>query len=232
MDKYPVAEIFYSIQGEGEQSGMPMVFVRLAGCTVGKPYTLEEKKDLGLYVFQNECTTWDGRKFPCDTDYRKTSMMTPVEIVEEIENVAPACTWISLTGGEPLMHNVLPLVEYLKEQNYRLHLETSGTIPVGKDGRKLLDVLTYIDWCVVSPKSPFNDRYALEADEVRILVDEEFDWDNLPESIKNVSQKVWICPVNSLEEINKDNADKCVTIAKAHPETRISLQQHKILGVR
>jgi 7-carboxy-7-deazaguanine synthase len=222
---YPVSEIFYSIQGEGAQSGMPMVFVRLAGCTVGKPYTTTYKSENDLKVFQTECTTWDGRKFPCDTDYRKKMSMTTIKIVEEIRKLTTDCKWICITGGEPMMHNLTPLLKFLKEEGFLTHLETSGTT-------LYYDSVSYIDWVVVSPKFPFNDMFAQLGDEIRILVDNEFSWSKLPESVRKNSHKVWISPINDVDSINPVNAGICSEIAKEHPEIRISLQIHKILGVR
>ena len=76
--KYPISEIFTSPQGEGVYAGAMMTFIRLAGCTVGKPFPKEKyqsRKDPiegahnipGLAVYTEKCTLYDGREFACDT---------------------------------------------------------------------------------------------------------------------------------------------------------------------
>lgn len=230
--EYPISEIFYSVQGEGSQSGTPMVFVRLAGCTVGKAYTSEYKKQHGLEIFQNCCKIYDGREFSCDTDYRAKMKLSVEEIIVKIKEANPTCKWVSITGGEPLMHNLFPLVHMLHLGDYKIHLETSGTIPLS-DSFKHVGMFDYI---VVSPKFPFIDEYLDYIDEVRLLVDENFDWNNVPESIRNNAADefilVYISPVNTCNSIDMKNAEKCVQLVKDHPYLKISLQIHKLLGVR
>jgi 7-carboxy-7-deazaguanine synthase len=227
---YPIAEIFFSVQGEGANSGIPMVFVRLAGCTVGKPYTRERHEALLLKVFQNECTIYDGRKFPCDTDYRKTAKLTVAELLIEIRRAHPTCKWVSITGGEPLMYDLIPLLTALRyDAGYKLHLDTSGTTAMCEE---ILTTLSMFDWVVTSPKYPFIDRYADLANEIRILVDEDFKWETLPESVKKHSAKLWISPINDATMLRPDNNRICLSIVDLHPEVRISLQIHKVLGAK
>src|SRR5579864_2811065 len=82
---YPVAEIFQSIQGEGRWQGTPMTFIRLAGCTVGKPYSAEARKTLGLPIYVEKCCDVFGTGFPCDTDYRVKQRLTEGDIVRTKE---------------------------------------------------------------------------------------------------------------------------------------------------
>ncbi len=95
-----INEIFYSIQGEGRHTGMPAVFVRLSGCTMGCPW--------------------------CDTQYAQTAftVMTPEEILTEVQK--SPCKNLILTGGEPTEQNIAPLLQTLKNAGYAIHLETNG----------------------------------------------------------------------------------------------------------
>lgn len=229
---YPVAEIFYSIQGEGAQSGTPMVFVRLAGCTVGKPFTQEEKKTQGLEIFQTKCTAWNGQQFACDTDYRLSKKMSVAEILTEVQSLSMDCKWVSITGGEPLMHDLQDLLEELYTKGYYVHVETSGTIALTAELQRILQTVNYL---VVSPKYPLIKEYAEITDEFRVVVDEAFTWDSLPDFLKNADDNIinlYISPVNGLNTITDANVQKCVEIAKEHPSVKISLQIHKLLGVR
>lgn len=94
--------IYFSWQGEGHLSGLPMVFVRLAGCSVG---CLE-----------------------CDTDYRAHSALEPVEIAERcFELLAPlADRWVWVTGGEPFDRDLKPLIDALHHRNLQVAVATSG----------------------------------------------------------------------------------------------------------
>lgn len=96
--KYPIAETFYSLQGEGYWAGTPAFFVRLAGCSVG--------------------CAW------CDTDYKKKDEMDETQLVK-LASKEPARRVI-VTGGEPTDHNLAPLLAAFQEAGFRVHLETSG----------------------------------------------------------------------------------------------------------
>lgn len=100
--RYPVCEIFYSLQGEGTHTGMPAVFLRFSGCNLRCPF--------------------------CDTDHSRSVPMTAREIVERIA-AFPAHTVI-LTGGEPALHIDSPLIEALRSAGLRIHIETNGTLPL------------------------------------------------------------------------------------------------------
>lgn len=99
---YPLARhgVFRTIQGEGIQSGMPQVFVRLAGCSVG-------------------CHR-------CDTDYRAVSEATADEIAGRCAALAVGERWCWLTGGEPTDHDLAPLVAALRSRGLMVALATAG----------------------------------------------------------------------------------------------------------
>lgn len=97
---YPIAEIFYSIQGEGRWVGRPMIFLRLAGCSVRKCHIRRE----------------------CDTDWRHGVSMTLANIVRRIQELPGKV--VSITGGEPTDHELTPLLNALDD--YEIHLESSG----------------------------------------------------------------------------------------------------------
>src|SRR6266550_3760020 len=92
---YPIAEIYNSLQGEGTWVGTPMLFVRLAGCPVGKyePPTAQQSLETdpgSLHVLRAShpahsiCTAWNGTRFLCDTDYHVQARMRIDEILGEL----------------------------------------------------------------------------------------------------------------------------------------------------
>ena len=231
----PIAEVFTSIHGEGRWAGTPMTFIRLAGCTVGRvfynngpaPIDFPRITD-GKYMF--ECTTFDGRHFPCDTDYRKTSAQTVDELIAQIpSHIRHVC----VTGGEPLMHQENPAFIDLFHRLRRvcvMHIETSGTIlPVGDWS---LPEFTYI---TCSPKARYKPELLRVADEVRIMVDEDIDENLISKIFSETSAQIYFAPLSSSEDVNKfseTSMKKCLELLKLYPDAKISIQMHKVLGVR
>lgn len=105
---YPLASqgVFRTIQGEGALLGVPMTFVRLAGCSVG-------------------CSR-------CDTNYRVHRRVTLEELVREVCSVTAIDGWAWITGGEPTDHDLLPLVQGLNRAGLRVALATSGHREIGE----------------------------------------------------------------------------------------------------
>jgi len=129
----PIAETFTSIQGEGSNAGTRMTFFRLAGCTVGKRFHQahyggihsDDFRVIQYPSYVNQCTAFDGRTFPCDTDYGMKERLTVAQLMDRIPK---GVRWVSITGGEPLMHMdaVRDLVKALLEKGlyYQIkHLE-------------------------------------------------------------------------------------------------------------
>ena len=221
--EYPVSEVFTSPQGEGVYTGTMMTFVRLAGCTVGKRYPQEHYQANGglLPIYTDQCTLYDGRTFPCDTDFRKKQMMTVSQICKQIPTgVKNVC----ITGGEPAMHKLDPLFQALQESGYWIHIETSGTI--------MLNPTSRVDerlWVTVSPKDKFLDAMIQRANELKLLVDQDFDYEKLPKVIKQHPRK-YIQPINSEHCVDPENVKRCVDLQRRYPQLRLSLQLHKVLS--
>jgi 7-carboxy-7-deazaguanine synthase len=218
----PLSEIFASPQGEGVYSGTMMTFIRLAGCTVGKPYSAEERESLALPIYQEKCTFADGRNFTCDTDYRVKMRMSVNEI---LDHVPGGIEHVCFTGGEPLMHQekLIPLCKKLRERGHILHIETSGTI--------LLDPFMLIHWITVAPKFPVLPAMLYKAAEIKILVDSNFDPKKLPFDLIACSQikPVYLMPVGDERTTIAENVKLCMEWQDNIPSLRIGMQLHKVL---
>lgn len=241
--RFPIAEWFTSQQGEGEFSGVVMSFVRLAGCTIGEPYKEEEKQKVAdtyfagytvgswgqntpnpLHSYTEKCTLWSGVSFPCDTNYKMNlGRMTAKEIAAKLDkNVKHAC----ITGGEPMMHPLLPLIDEIHKLDIEVHIETSGTIPLEKIFPRPTTHLGI--WITCSPKLGVLAAVAARADEIKLLVDENFDPSQLIPEIAS-HRRLYLQPINTEREISVPNLLLCMEWQKKNPKYRLSLQLHKVL---
>ncbi len=114
----PLVEAFYTIQGEGFHQGKAAYFIRLGGCDVG-------------CVWCDVKESWDASAHP---------LQTVSEMVVQAKKY-PARIAV-VTGGEPLMHDCMPLTRELREAGFQTHIETSGAYPLSGEW----------DWICLSPK--------------------------------------------------------------------------------
>lgn len=227
----PIAEIFTSIHGEGYWAGTPMTFIRLAGCTVGKSFVNNGPDPVnfpmfpdGKYMFQ--CTTFDGRTFPCDTDYRKVYSLSLGAILRTIpSHIKHVC----ITGGEPLMHGekLTDLILYLNK--FWVHIETSGSIEIQRPSGHL--------HITCSPKAGYVPSFVSEADEVRIPVGTGLTReaiDILMAYVKPQYQYVYFSPlcIGDTTVPEPESLKMCMDLVMQYPDTMVSIQMHKVLGVR
>jgi organic radical activating enzyme len=186
-----MAEVFYSVQGEGTWTGTPAVFVRLAGCNLACDF--------------------------CDTDYSTKFYASVDEVVDRVRAAGGDCPTVVLTGGEPLAQTQTPaLIEALRRDGRRVHIESNGTIYAS---------LPEDVWLCVSPKERLDRRMAARANEAKLIVDRRVPEEHLP----YFEDK----PVILLQpEGNKPrNVALALDYVKAHPHRfRLSLQTHKFIG--
>ncbi len=221
--KYPIAEIFTSLQGEGLYTGTMMTFIRLAGCSVGKPRKGENSAE-GLPEYIESCRTWDGRPFLCDTDFRTKEVLGPEQI---LEHVGQGVERICLTGGEPLNHDLEPLVVQAAEGGLTVHVETSGTVELPDWAFDLIPR----PWITASPKYGMLPAVLGRADEIKLLVDERFSLERA-RALVGSHPLIYLQPVNAEHELDRANVDRCLSLLVREPRWRMSTQSHKIWGMR
>ena len=237
--RLPIAEVFHSLQGEGQWAGTPMLFIRLAGCSVGK--TQEAENVLKLQSLPSGsagptlpilssgkeawlCHTYDGRPFWCDTDFNKKLDATPEWLLSDC--------WekhVCLTGGEPLIHadKLNPLLDLAHEQGKIVHIETSGTIQWPYTLPYPLNPV----WLTIAPKVGYKVPMIERADEIKLLVDKDFKSSQIPLCIQK-HRNVYLQPVNFELEVDRENLELCLGMFKLFPGWKLSVQLHKFLNVR
>jgi len=227
----PLAEHFHSVQGEGHWAGTPMHFFRFPGCNVGRNVLAapvlfnivpEEERRLRPFPEAKQCTAWNGTRFWCDTDYAQHLEEPSEKLIGETYELH-AC----FTGGEPLIHQrkvwFKELLDGLRRKNVWVHVETSGTVPFHCE----------FDWVTVSPKLAYDSRPLQLADQVKLLVDENFVLEEAEALLKLVPDAfVFLSPIFDPNSLVKKNVEKCFEALRVHPEWRLSVQWHKWLGVR
>lgn len=158
----------------------------------------------------------------CDTDFRGFREMNAEDIVAECLQLGGECRFIVITGGEPTLQVDTALTEALHQQGYYLSMETNGTHPI-PDG---------IDWITCSPKQDFTEggKIAIaHADELKLVFDGEHEVTD--HGLKASYKYLQPCDVGN-DARNRLILDECIQYIKLHPEWQLSLQMHKIVGIR
>lgn len=159
----------------------------------------------------------------CDTDWNQYKLIMTPQIISE------RCgERIVLTGGEPLLHNLEPLLEILKGSGkYRsIAVETNGTKSMHRNLRYL------IDWMVCSPKpdSQYMIHEELFPDELKYVVDSSLVDEDIPPHIRDqYAGRIWLQPEGRNMQMGWHTA---YAMAMRDPRLRVGVQLHKIMGVR
>ena len=205
---FNVNEIFYSLQGEGRNTGRAAVFIRFAGCNL-------------------RCSF-------CDTEFDSYREMSAEEIVDAI-SVWPS-RFVVLTGGEPTLQVDDAFVDLLHQHGYEVAMESNGTRPAPRN----------LDWLTVSPKDWWKasggwwTEHRSRINEVKIVFDEDtparLSSTHNPQLIIQNSKPITLY---SLQPCDTGDAERnarilhlCIEYIKQHPQWRLSLQTHKLVGIR
>lgn len=228
-----VTEIFSSIQGEGMYSGTPAVFVRLSGCC-------------------NGC-------YFCDTDFEQRSTTPVTVLVASIEHLAAinGTRLVVITGGEPLIQNILRLITRLHNAGFQVQVETSGAVwflPEWIGNKSYSWLIPYHHAVlvaktvtfVVSPKlEKVHEAFSLYADCWKYVVEWENEaTDGLPIQSTQVkgrheflarpsnSAPVYVQPMDVLDPVAAEKNIQAAILCTIKHNYRLSLQIHKILKLK
>jgi 7-carboxy-7-deazaguanine synthase len=261
---YKIAETFYSLQGEGTMTGTPMYFIRLAGCNVGvyTPISPESKAAALLYedvVSVNEpqllrvlndrhsiCTTALGTQFLCDTEYQSRQTRTVEELMRFVKHSGTGA--ICITGGEPLLYDLKPLITAALIAELTVQIETSGTLPIPDYLSSVVfgEAGTSYDtndvWITCSPKEGYLPENGERINEFKFVVPictHEDAENSIVRGIVEIIQTaadykpVYLQPVGGIHDADARNTAYVVELLKrnASRNWRLSVQLHKYLHV-
>ena len=211
---YSVKEIFYTLQGEGANAGRPAVFLRFAGCNLWTGR--EEDRATATCTF-------------CDTDFVGTDgpdggkFRTARELADAVRSRWPAHDTdgarplVVCTGGEPLLQLDEALVGALHAAGLEIAVETNGT-QVPPDG---------IDWICVSPKAG-AELVLRRGNELKLVFPQRGAEPEMFEALP--FDHFFLQPLDSADAAEATR--RAVEYCLAHPRWRLSLQTHKLLGIR
>ncbi len=207
---YSVKEIFYTLQGEGARAGRASVFLRFAGCNLWTG--LEKDRAAAVCKF-------------CDTQFTGTDGEGGGKF-ENSANLARAVAdkwpggegkpYVVCTGGEPLLQLDEPLIAALHDAGFEIAIETNGTLepPPG------------IDWICVSPKAA-SEQILKRGDELKLVYPQT---NGLPEKYAGQDfRNFFLQPMDS--PAREANTKAAIAYCMDHPQWRLSLQTHKMLGI-
>jgi 7-carboxy-7-deazaguanine synthase (Cx14CxxC type) len=209
---YAVKEMFYTLQGEGANAGRPALFCRFAGCNL---WTGREQDRAGAV-----CTF-------CDTDFVGTDgpgggkFATPDDLVAAARDtlpggISPDGLLVVCTGGEPLLQLDPPLIEALHAAGFEIAVETNGTVAAPQG----------LDWICVSPKADAQ-LVQTTGHELKLVFPQET---ARPERFEDLAfEHFFLQPMDGPDQAANTRAATAYCLA--HPQWRLSLQTHKMIGI-
>jgi 7-carboxy-7-deazaguanine synthase (Cx14CxxC type) len=209
---YAVKELFYTLQGEGANTGRPAVFCRFAGCNLWTGREADRKAAVCRF---------------CDTEFVGTDgpgggkFTTADDLASAVAAAWPggdptARPLVVCTGGEPLLQLDLSLIEALHAAGFEIAVETNGTVepPAG------------LDWICVSPKAE-AELVVGSGDELKLVYPQE---GAPPERYAGLRfRHFFLQPMDG--PAREANTRAALNYCLTHPRWRLSLQTHKLLGI-
>ena len=215
MSGYALKEMFLTLQGEGIQAGRRAVFVRFAGCNLWNG-----REDDRAHADCTFCdtdfvgTNGDGGGRFADADALADAARELWDKWIEGEAGAP---FVVMTGGEPMLQVDAALIDALKIRGFTIAIETNGTLPAA-DG---------IDWICVSPKAG-TEIVQRSGQELKLV------WPQPGLDYKAVEawdfEHLLVQPMDGPSQ--RDAREACIKFVILNPRWRLSLQSHKMIGLR
>ena len=216
---YTVKELFPTLQGEGAHAGRAAVFCRFAGCNLWSG----REEDRASAVCQFCDTDFVGSDGAGGGKFETAALLADtIEQVWNSTSAGPQQRYVVFTGGEPLLQLDAALIDALHAKGFGVAIETNGTIKVPKG----------VDWVCVSPKAG-SDLIVLQADEIKLVIPQ----------VSHGSLETLLARFEKMDYRNRflqamdgpnlqENMALAVRLCQKRPLWRLSVQTHKIIGIR
>ena len=202
---YPIAETFTSLKGEGEHTGRAMFFIRFSGCNLNCDF--------------------------CDTDWSLRTKLDEYDLLRLADE--SGVKHIVLTGGEPGMRKLEPLITLLVDNRYEIHIESNGSYPLPR-----------VHWLTVSPKNvDLDPGTMMRANEVKFLCGLP-KWKTIIEKVIDryrIVGRKYLMPIalgkydrgwsRTQKDVRGDNVKEAIEYCLLHPEFSYCAQLHKYLNI-
>jgi len=216
---YTVKELFPTLQGEGAHAGRAAVFCRFAGCNLWSG----REEDRASAVCQFCDTDFVGSDGAGGGKFETAALLADtIEEVWSSTSAGPQQRYVVFTGGEPLLQLDADLIDALHAKGFAIAIETNGTIKVPKG----------VDWVCVSPKVG-SELIVLQADEIKLVIPQH----------GHVAIETLLARFEKMDYRNRflqamdgpnlqENLALAVRLCQKRPLWRLSVQTHKMIGIR
>jgi len=209
---YSVKEIFYTLQGEGAQTGRPAVFCRFAGCNLWSG----READRASAICQFCDTDFVGTDGVLGAKYYAAQALAAVVDAQWPSTLSSLPKYVVCTGGEPLLQLDEALITALHERGFEVAIETNGTLPVPAG----------VDWVCVSPKQG-SVQVVNQGDEIKVVI---------PQAAQDLERFAamnfryhFLQPMDGPDK--EKNTQLAIDTCKQQPQWRLSIQTHKLLHI-
>ncbi|SEF75098.1 7-carboxy-7-deazaguanine synthase [Marinobacterium lutimaris] len=208
---YSVYEMFYTLQGEGAQSGRPAVFCRFSGCNLWSG----REKDRASAICDFCDTAFVGTGGQGGGKFADASALAE-RIASLWPDLGQGNPYVVCTGGEPALQLDRALIDELHRLGFEIAIETNGTRPLPEG----------IDWICVSPKAD-TEIVVTQGNELKLVYPQSL---APPERFEELDfEHFYLQPMDG--PLQETNTRRCVDYCMAHPRWYLSMQTHKYLGI-
>ena len=202
--RYRINELFWTIQGEGRNTGIPSIFVRFSGCNQWTGLEADRGKGSA------DCARW------CDTHFHEGEWIEHDALVSRLAACRDQARLVVFTGGEPALQLTGALLADVATLGLQCAIETNGTVP--------LPAGDY--WVTVSPKGGVHPLAVTRGNELKLVYPQ---LGVQPVDVEHLEfEHFYLQPRDNAP----DHTRACLEYIRRHPQWRLSAQLHKYIGMR
>ena len=211
---YSVREMYFTLQGEGAHTGRAAVFLRFAGCNLWSG----RERDRAVAVCRFCDTQFVGTDGPGGGKFSSPAALADAVVQQWPASAGSENRYVVCTGGEPLLQLDTAAIDALHAQGFEIGVETNGTLAV-PDG---------VDWLCVSPKANAP-LVQSRGQELKLVFPQDED-EAQPERFVDLDfEHFYLQPMDG--EATLENTRAAIDYCLLHPQWKLSIQSHKVIGI-